>query len=51
LKYEYELILKGTLKYQLPMSSRMRNVSIDARLKVTPNSDDKMVAGGFVLID
>jgi hypothetical protein len=51
LKYEYELILKGTLKYQLPMSSRIRNVSIDARLKVTPNSDDKRVAGEFVLID
>ncbi len=51
LKYEYELILKGTLKYQLPMSSRTRNVSIDARAKVTPSSDDKRLAGGFVLID
>jgi hypothetical protein len=51
LKYEYELILKGTLKYQLPMSSRVRNVSIDARLKVTPSSDNKRIAGGFVLID
>jgi len=50
LKYEYELILRGTLKYQLPMSSRIRNVSIDARLKVTPSSDDKKIAGGFVHI-
>jgi hypothetical protein len=51
LKYEYELILKGTLKYQLPMSSRVRNVSIDARLKVTPSSDNKKIAGEFMYID
>jgi len=50
LKYEYELILKGTLKYQLPMSSRVRNVSIDARVNVTRSSDDKKLVGGFGFI-
>lgn len=43
LKYEFDLILKGTLRYQLPMSSRMRNVSVDARVKVTPNSEAKVL--------
>jgi hypothetical protein len=51
LKYEYELILKGTLKYQLPMSSRIRSVSIDARLNVTSSSDDRKLAPGIVLLD
>lgn len=41
LKYEFDLILKGVLKYQLPMSQRVRRVSVDAKVTVTPNNDNK----------
>lgn len=37
---EFELILKGVLKYSLPLSQRVRSVSISGRTKVKPNSVD-----------
>jgi hypothetical protein len=45
LKYEFDLVLKGVLKYQLPMSQRIRKVDINARVTVTPDQKDKILPG------
>jgi Vacuolar segregation subunit 7 len=36
LKYEFNLIVKGVLKYQLPMSQQVRSVAVDGRVLVKP---------------
>jgi len=36
LKYPFELIVRGVLKYQLPVSSRMQSVSVGASVVVHP---------------
>jgi hypothetical protein len=36
LQYEFDLIVKGVLKYQLPMSQRVRSVAVDGRVLVKP---------------
>lgn len=35
---EFDLILKGVLKYSLPLSQRIRSVAISGRTRVKPNS-------------
>jgi hypothetical protein len=35
---EFDLILKGVLKYSLPLSQRIRSVAISGRTHVKPNS-------------
>jgi hypothetical protein len=35
---EFDLILKGVLKYSLPLSQRIRSVAISGRMRVKPNS-------------
>jgi hypothetical protein len=35
---EFDLILKGVLKYSLPLSQRIRSVAISGRTTVKPNS-------------
>jgi hypothetical protein len=37
LKYEFDLILRGVLKYQLPMSPKIRSVAVDGSVTVKPN--------------
>lgn len=48
LQYEFELIVRGVLKYQLPMSQRIRSVAVGGNVTVKPNSvegDDKKKHG------
>jgi hypothetical protein len=39
LEDEFDLILKGVLKYSLPLSQRVRSVTISGRTHVKPNAD------------
>jgi hypothetical protein len=39
LKYEFELILRGVLRYQLPMSQRIRSIAVDGKVTVKPNAE------------
>jgi hypothetical protein len=41
IQHEFELILRGTLKYTLPLNSRSRNISVEARATVKPNAADQ----------
>ena len=36
LQYDFDLIVKGVLKYQLPMSQRPRSVAVEGRILVKP---------------
>ncbi|CAG8981722.1 hypothetical protein HYALB_00013338 [Hymenoscyphus albidus] len=40
LQHEFDLIVRGTLKYSLPLSSRIRSISIEGRVTVKPNAAD-----------
>jgi hypothetical protein len=40
LKYEFELIVRGVLKYQLPISSRLENERIISTIMVYPDDGD-----------
>lgn len=40
LQEEFDLIIKGVLKYSLPLSQRVRSVTISGRTTVKPNSAD-----------
>lgn len=40
LQDEFDLIIKGVLKYSLPLSQRVRSVTISGRTTVKPNSAD-----------
>ena len=37
--YPFELIIRGTIKYQLPISSRLQSVAIEAKTIVHPEED------------
>lgn len=41
LKYEFDLIVQGTLKYQLPLSQRVHSVNVDGRTTVKPSNSGK----------
>ncbi|KAJ4396638.1 Vacuolar inheritance and morphology protein [Gnomoniopsis smithogilvyi] len=40
IQQEFDLIIKGVLKYSLPLSQRVRSVTISGRTTVKPNSAD-----------
>lgn len=40
LQHEFDLIVRGTLKYTLPLSHRVRSISVEGRAAVKPNSAD-----------
>lgn len=40
LQYDFELIVRGVVKYSLPISSRIRSASIGASVIVHPSEDD-----------
>lgn len=39
LQHPFELIVRGVIKYQLPISSRTRSVSLGSRIKVLPKEE------------
>lgn len=41
LQHEFDLIVRGTLKYTLPLSSRARSVGVEGRATVKPNAADQ----------
>jgi hypothetical protein len=41
IQHEFELIVRGTLQYTLPLNSRYRNISVEARATVKPNAADQ----------
>ncbi|KAF7861494.1 hypothetical protein EAF04_008057 [Stromatinia cepivora] len=41
LQHEFELIVRGTLKYTLPLSSKARSVGVEGRATVKPNAADQ----------
>jgi hypothetical protein len=46
LQHPFELIVRGVLKYQLPLSSRTRSESISSRVEVIPNHDSDGIDDG-----
>ncbi|XMA07682.1 hypothetical protein WAI453_000473 [Rhynchosporium graminicola] len=40
-QHEFDLIVRGTLKYTLPLSPKVRSVSVEARVTVKPNAADQ----------
>jgi len=40
-QHEFDLIVRGTLKYTLPLSPRIRSVSVEGRVTVKPNAADQ----------
>ncbi|TVY18907.1 Vacuolar segregation protein 7 [Lachnellula arida] len=41
LQHEFELIVRGTLRYTLPLSQRVRSISVEGRVTVKPNAADQ----------
>ncbi|KAF4636987.1 hypothetical protein G7Y89_g1084 [Cudoniella acicularis] len=41
LQHEFDLIIRGTLKYTLPLSQRVRSISVEGRVAVKPNAADQ----------
>lgn len=39
LQHPFELIVRGVVKYQLPLNSRIRSASISSKVNVLPNND------------
>ena len=39
-QHEFDLIIRGTLKYSLPLSQRVRTINVDTRVTVKPNAAD-----------
>jgi hypothetical protein len=39
-QHEFELIVRGTLKYTLPLSQKVRSISVEGRATVKPNAAD-----------
>ena len=40
LQHEFDLIVRGTLKYTLPLSQKVRSISVEGRATVKPNAAD-----------
>jgi hypothetical protein len=40
LKYEFDLILRGVLKYTLPLSQRVRSVGVEGKVTIKPNAKE-----------
>ncbi|KUJ15714.1 uncharacterized protein LY89DRAFT_93730 [Mollisia scopiformis] len=41
LQHEFELIVRGTLKYSLPLGQKTRSISVEGRVTVEPNAADQ----------
>ncbi|PSS27419.1 hypothetical protein M430DRAFT_92960 [Amorphotheca resinae ATCC 22711] len=41
LQHEFDLIVRGTLKYTLPFSQKLRSISVEGRATVKPNAADQ----------
>lgn len=41
LQHEFDLIVRGTLKYSLPLSQRVRSIGVEGRITVQPNAADQ----------
>lgn len=41
LQHEFELLVRGTLKYTLPLNQRVRSISVEGRVTVKPNAADQ----------
>ena len=41
LQHEFDLIVRGTLKYTLPLSQKIRSISVEGRVTVKPNAADQ----------
>jgi hypothetical protein len=41
IQHEFDLIVRGTLKYTLPLSQRIRTVSVEGRTTVKPNAAEQ----------
>jgi hypothetical protein len=41
LQHEFELIVRGTLKYTLPLNQRLRSISVKGQVTVKPNAADQ----------
>ncbi|KAF7889621.1 uncharacterized protein EAF02_002036 [Botrytis sinoallii] len=41
LQHEFDLIVRGTLKYTLPLSSKARSIGVEGRATVKPNAADQ----------
>jgi len=39
--HEFDLIVRGTLKYSLPLSTKMKSVGVEGRVTVKPNAADQ----------
>lgn len=51
LEDEFDLIIKGVLRYSLPLSQRVRSALIEGRRTVKPNAVDNPVRNGTVVSD
>ena len=40
-QHEFDLIVRGTLKYSLPLNQRVRSISVEGRVTVKPNAADQ----------
>ena len=40
-QHEFDLIIRGTLRYTLPLSQKARNISVEGRVTVKPNAADQ----------
>ncbi len=40
-QHEFDLIIQGTLKYTLPLSQKLRSISVKGRVRVKPNAADQ----------
>lgn len=58
MQHQFELIVRGVVKYQLPLSSRVRSASINGRVTVVPEGggngdkgdDEDAVGGGWIWV-
>jgi hypothetical protein len=41
LQHEFELIVRGTLKYKLPLNQKLRSISVNGQVTVKPNAADQ----------
>jgi hypothetical protein len=41
LQHEFDLIVRGTLKYSLPLNPKTRSISVEGRITVKPNAADQ----------
>ncbi|KAK5029445.1 Vacuolar inheritance and morphology protein [Exophiala sideris] len=45
LQHQFDLIVRGVIKYQLPLSSKTRSAKVGSRIRVLPNDDSKLYEG------